>query len=309
MVYDLSTPLVIGISSRALFNLEEENQIFETEGLTAYSAYQLAHEKDVLPRGAGFEMIRNFLELNRLDDTRRLVEVIIMSRNSADTSLRIFNSIKAYGLDITRAALTGGAAVSNYLRAFKTDLFLSAYEPDVQDAINAGVAAARLLTGSAVQAHHGSQIRIAFDGDAVLFGAEAERVYQHDGMNAFREHEQIHAEEPLPKGPFANFLMMLSNIQDMYPEREGAPIRTALVTSRGAPAHERAIRTLRAWHVRVDEAFFLGGVQKKDVLQSFGADIFFDDQSVHTDQAAEVVPSALVPYRSGDDPRTQEKEV
>ena len=150
MVYDLYTPLVIGISSRALFNLEEENQIFETEGLTAYSAYQLAHEKDVLPRGAGFEMIRNFLELNRLDDTRRLVEVIIMSRNSADTSLRIFNSIKAYGLDITRAALTGGAAVSNYLRAFKTDLFLSAYEPDVQDAINAGVAAARLLTGSAV---------------------------------------------------------------------------------------------------------------------------------------------------------------
>ena len=138
---------------------------------------------------------------------------------------------------------------------------------------------------------------------------EAERVYQHDGMNAFREHEQIHAEEPLPKGPFANFLMMLSNIQDMYPEREGAPIRTALVTSRGAPAHERAIRTLRAWHVRVDEAFFLGGVQKKDVLQSFGADIFFDDQSVHTDPAAEVVPSALVPYRSGDDPRTQEKEV
>lgn len=304
MPYDLTKPLVIGISSRALFDLEEENKIFENDGLEEYIKYQIENESKVLQPGAGFELIKACLRLNKIKPERRLVEVIIMSRNSPDTSLRIFNSIEKYGLDITRAALTGGSSAAPYLQPFHTDLFLSANIEDVQDAINNGVAAGSLLTNSAhpEKKRIVDQIRIAFDGDAVLFGAEAERIFQHSGIEAFQEHERSHANDPLSKGPFANFLMALSSIQAMFPNREEAPIRTALVTSRNAPAHERAIKTLRAWNVRIDEAFFLGGVSKKEVLEKFGAHIFFDDQHTHTDPAAEVVASAVVPYREGDDP-------
>ncbi|MBQ7183230.1 MAG: 5'-nucleotidase [Clostridia bacterium] len=304
MFYDLTQPLVIGISSRALFDLEEENHIYETRGLEAYTEYQVANEKNILRPGAGFELVKAFLRLNEAQSGRHLVEVIFVSRNSPDTSLRIFNSIEHYGLGITRAVLSGGAPVAPYLTSFKTDLFLSAYSPDVQEAVDVGVAAGMLLSGGhhTEQGRPVDQIRIAFDGDAVLFGAEAEKIYRHDGIDAFQEHERKYADDPLPKGPFANFLMALSNIQAMFPDRDKAPIRTALVTSRMAPAHERAIKTLRQWHVRVDEAFFLGGVSKKDVLDRFGAHIFFDDQHVHADPASEVVPSAVVPYREGDDP-------
>ena len=304
MPYDLTTPLVIAISSRALFNLEEENRIFETDGLPAYTRYQLEHEQDVLPKGAAFPLVRAFLRLNSLTDERRVVEVIIVSRNSPDTSLRIFNAVADYGLDITRAALVGGADVTPYLRSFHTDLFLSAYGPDVKRAVDEGIAAGQILTGvsHAEAEKRVDQIRIAFDGDAVLFNAEAERVFQHKGLEAFTRHEQDKAQVPLQKGPFANFLMTLSNIQALFPDRENAPIRTALVTSRNARALERPLLTLRNWGVRVDEAFFLGGVSKKEVLASFGAHIFFDDQHAHTDPASEVVPSAVVPYRAGDDP-------
>ena len=304
MPYDLTRPLVIGISSRALFDLEEENRIFENEGLNAYIKYQVDNEDKVLQPGAGFELIKAFLRLNDLNKDNRLVEVIIMSRNSPDTSLRIFNSIEKYGLDITRAALSGGASVTPYLHSFRTDLFLSAHAEDVKDAINSGVASGILLPNHPYKEKRSKvdQIRIAFDGDAVLFGAEAERIYQRSGIEAFQEHERSHANDPLSKGPFANFLMTLSNLQGMFPGREEAPIRTALVTSRNAPAHERAIKTLRDWQVRVDEAFFLGGVSKKEILQQFGAHIFFDDQRTHTDPASEVVAAAVVPYREGDDP-------
>ena len=307
MSYDLSAPLVIGISSRALFNLEEENAVFEEHGLNAYAEYQRQHEKDVLLPGPAFQLVKAFLNLNQLSKDARTVEVIIMSRNSPETSLRIFHSIEHYGLDITRAALLSGAEVAPYLKAFKTDLFLSAYAPDVKQAVDNGVAAGMILTG---KQHANSneaigQIRIAFDGDAVLFSAEAERVFKQRGIDAFNEHEQSNVDKPLQKGPFANFLKTLSNLQNIYKTQEQAPIRTALVTSRSVPAHERAIKTLRGWGVRVDEAFFLGGVQKKDILASFGAHIFFDDQHAHADPASEVVPSAVVPYRNGDDPSAE----
>lgn len=304
MPYDLTEPLVIGISSRALFNLEEENKIFEDQGLAAYEDYQVKHEADILPKGSAFQLVKAFLNLNTLQE-KRLVEVIVMSRNSPNTSLRIFNSIEDYGLDITRAALTGGAEIAPYLKAFKTDLFLSAYGPDVQQAIDNDTAAGKILTGTQ---HFDprrkiDQIRIAFDGDAVLFASESERIFQRDGMQAFMNHERAKADIPLQKGPFANFLLTIGHIQSLFPDKEKAPIRTALVTSRNAPAHERAIKTLRMWNVHIDEAFFLGGVSKRDVLSAFGAHIFFDDQHVHTDPASEVVPSAVVPYREGDDPR------
>ena len=296
---------MIGISSRALFNLEEENRIFEEEGLAAYENYQIAHEKDILPKGSAFQLVKAFLDLNKLHEGGRLVEVIIMSRNSPNTSLRIFNSIRHYGLDITRAALSGGADIAPYLKSFKTSLFLSAHEPDVKQAIDSGIAAGTILPGNLRKEESGQDIfpiRIAFDGDAVLFSASAERVYRHQGIDAFQESEEQMADIPLEKGPFASFLMTIAHIQSLFQDRESTPIRTALVTSRNAPAHERAIKTLREWNVRVDEAFFLGGVRKTDVLSAFGAHIFFDDQHVHADAAAEVVPSAVVPYRKGDDP-------
>lgn len=304
MAFDLTEPLVIGISSRALFNLEAENAVFEERGLKAYADYQREHERDILLPGPAFNLVKAFLALNDLNPQCRTVEVIIMSRNSPETSLRIFHSIEHYGLDITRAALLSGADVAPYLKAFKTDLFLSAYAPDVKQAVDHGVAAGMILTG---KQHANSneaigQIRIAFDGDAVLFSAESERVYKQRGIDAFNAYEQTHVDRPLQKGPFANFLMTLSNLQNIYQTQEQAPIRTALVTSRSIPAHERAIKTLRQWGVRVDEAFFLGGVSKRDILASFGAHIFFDDQHAHADPASEVVTAAVVPYREGDDP-------
>lgn len=304
MPYDLTNPLVIGISSRALFNLEQENKIFEEQGLKAYEKYQIEHENDILQKGSAYHLVKAFLNLNKLQE-QRLVEVIVMSRNSPDTSLRIFNSIEDYDLDITRAALTGGTPIAPYLHAFKTDLFLSAYGPDVQQAIDNNIAAGMILAGSA---HVNSrakveQIKIAFDGDAVLFSSDSERIYQQQGMDAFAAHEKAKADIPLEEGPFANFLRTIAHIQAQFPDKESAPIRTALVTSRNAPAHERAIKTLRKWDVRVDEAFFLGGVSKKEVLSAFGAHIFFDDQYTHAQPASEVVPSAVVPYREGEDPR------
>ena len=285
MPYDLAKPLVIGISSRALFDLEHENEIFEKQGLSVYEEYQVEHENDILQKGAAFQLAKAFLNLNSLQK-ERLVEVIVMSRNNPNVSLRIFNSIQDYNLDITRAALTSGAEIAPYLKAFKTDLFLSANETDVRQAINNDIAAGMILTGSqhADRKNQIDQIRIAFDGDAVLFSADSNI--------------------PLARGPFANFLETIAHIQKSFAGLEKPPIRTALVTSRNAPAHERAIKTLRYWNVRIDEAFFLGGVSKRDVLSAFGAHIFFDDQRVHTDPASEVVTSAVVPYRSNDDPRT-----
>lgn len=297
MPYTLEDKLVIGVSSRALFDLEAENEIFENGGLEAYSAYQIEHEKDILAAGTAFPLVKALQKLNA--EGNALTEIIVMSKNSADTSLRIFNSIEHYGLDISRAALVGGASISPYLNAFKTDLFLSADEKDVQEAINANVAAGIICNHAHLPIDTDQsidQIRIAFDGDAVIFSDESERIYKEKGLQAFAEHEQANAKKPLPEGPFAKLLKTLSLIQQKFP-KESVPIRTALVTARNAPAHERVVRTLLAWNVRIDEVFFLGGIEKSEVLKAFGANIFFDDQSVHTESASKVVPSFRVPYK------------
>lgn len=293
----LDNKLVVGISSRALFDLEEENRIYEQEGLEAYSKYQIEHENEVLSPGTAFPLIKALNKLNT--DGHHLTEIIVMSRNSADTSLRIFNSIEYYGLNISRAALVGGTSVAPYLNAFRTDLFLSASEADVQEAINANIASGIICSHSDFPIDPEDdikQIKIAFDGDAVIFSDESERIYQTEGLQAFAEHERKNAQSPLPEGPFAKLLKTISLIQKEFP-KESAPIRTALVTARNAPAHERVVRTLRAWDVRIDEAFFLGGIEKSEVLKAFGANIFFDDQSVHTDPAAKLVPAARVPIK------------
>ncbi len=338
MAYVMDQKMVIGVSSRALFDLTVENEIFEKQGLEAYCHYQVEHEQEVLKPGPGFQLIKSLLQLNGCVGEKDLIEVIIMSHNSPDTSLRVFNTIAHYGLPITRSVLASGASLAPYLAAFGTDLYLSACEEDVQSAIDSGIAAGIICTGGAgdcgeqekpavrrdsriipikrtlsgtlpgtmsgtmsgtsfqASALAPGQIRIAFDGDAVLFADESEAIFQEKGLNAFEENEKAHASEPLAEGPFANFLKKLSDLQREL-GTENCPVRTALVTSRSAPAHERVIRTMRAWNVRVDEAFFLGGLEKREFLKAFGAQIFFDDQSVHTQSAAQAVPAARVPYR------------
>ena len=300
MAYDLEHRLVIGVSSRALFDLSVENELFETQGVEAHCRYQVEHEKDYLMPGNGFRLIEALLNINKIPGQEGRVEVIIMSHNSPDTSLRVFNSIAHYGLQISRAVLASGASLAPYLNAFHTDLYLSADEGDVQAAIDSGIAAG-IICCDRIQtvgenAEPLSQIRIAFDGDAVLFSDESEQLYKEQGLEAFEENERLRANQPMNQGPFAKFLKTISDIQKDFPQDQ-APIRTALVTARSAPAHERVIRTLRAWNVRIDEAFFLGGISKSDVLKAFGAQIFFDDQAVHTKLASQVVPSARVPYK------------
>jgi len=296
MRYNLEDKLVVAVSSRALFNLEEENRVFEEKGLEAYYLYQLENENTPLEKGTGFRLIENLLKINRhFAEEKREVEVIILSKNNVASSLRITNAIERSALDITRSGWTSGNDTSIYLEAFKVDLFLSANEHDVRSAISKGIAAAKILPFED-RLHHTSdeQVKIAFDGDAVLFSEASERIYQEQGIEAFIAHEKEHKENPLEMGPFAKLLLTISAIQKKFPD-ESSPIRTALVTARSAPTHERVIKTFNIWGVRVDEAFFLGGGDKYEILEAFGADIFFDDQDVHLSLSAGVVPSAKVP--------------
>lgn len=299
MPVSLDNLLVVGISSRALFDLEAEEAIFRSQGLEAYRRHQIENENQILKLGSGFALVRALLKLNVLAHNRRFVEVVIMSRNSSETSMRIFNSIEHYGLDITRAVLSGGASLAPYLKAFNVSLFLSLHEDDVQASIDSGVAAALLYQKPENAMEELDQIRIAFDGDAVIFSDESERIFQTQGIEAFERHERENARKPLPEGPFARLLKALSYIQNncKAPDGHSAPIRTALVTARSSPAHERVIRTLRAWDVAIDETFFMGGVAKSDVLAAFKPHIFFDDQPGHCDRAAPLVQTGRVPVK------------
>ncbi|WP_294952204.1 5'-nucleotidase [Sulfurovum sp.] len=294
MAYDLQNKLVIAISSRALFSLEEENAIFDKEGLEAYYEYQLSHLNDPLDKGSAFRFVQNLLAINKKFDNK-LIEVIILSRNNAATGLRIGRSIEHYDLDIERTGWTAGTPVARYLEAFKVDLFLSVHTPDVEEAIRSGVAAATIIPHTPVTTEESDMVKIAFDGDAVIFGDESERVYQEKGLEAFIAYERSHAKNPLSKGPFFKFLKMISEIQDRFP-MEASPLRTALITARNFSTHERVLGTLEGWGVRVDEAFFQGGVQKYEVVKAFGADIFFDDQETHLKDTSKETPSAKVPY-------------
>lgn len=292
--HDSARPLVVAISSRALFNLEQSHRLFEAEGLEAYRRYQLAHEDDVLEPGVAFPLVKKLLALDADAVEHPGVEVILASRNSADTGLRIFNTIEHFGLDIPRAVFTNGEPPDRYMEALGADLFLSTHADDVRNVLRAGFAAAMVLPG-AVSGRAGSQLRLAFDGDAVLFSDEAERVYQEQGLDAFSRSEREAAATPLNGGPFKRVLQAIHDIQSAYPIADN-PIRTALVTARSAPAHKRVILTLRHWGIRIDEALFLGGKSKGLFLAAFGADIFFDDQQAHCDSAREHVATGHVPH-------------
>ena len=295
MAYELHDKLVIAISSRALFNLEEENAIFDKEGLESYYTHQLENLDNPLSKGSAFRFVQNLLAINQRFENK-LIEVIILSRNNAATGLRIGRSIEHYALDIERTGWTAGTPVARYLEAFKVDLFLSVHAPDVEEAVNSGVAAATILPHTPISSEESDMVKIAFDGDAVIFGDESEKVYQEGGLDAFIAHERENAKNPLSKGPFFKFLKIISEIQDTFP-MESSPIRTALVTARSFSTHERVLGTLEGWGVRVDEAFFQGGVQKYEVIKAFGADIFFDDQDAHLQHASKATPSAKVPYK------------
>lgn len=286
--------LVVAVSSRALFDLDESHKVFETQGKEAFCKYQIEHEDEILAPGYGFSLVKKFLAINDKRPNEPLVEIILLSQNSADTGLRIFNSIAHHNLNITRAAFTSGVSPYAYMPAFGAHLFLSANAEDVVKTLDAGFAAATIMSGSAVSSRS-QQLRIAFDGDAVLFSDDSERIYQEKGLVEFAENERTQAKNPLPGGPFKDFLAMLHHIQRQF-DPELSPIRTALVTARAAPAHERVVRTLRVWGIRIDEALFLGGMPKGAFLKAFGADIFFDDQQGHCESASEHVAAAHVPH-------------
>jgi 5'-nucleotidase len=287
--------LVVAISSRALFDFEEENLVFETSDDRAYTKLQLERLDEPAKPGVAFPLVRKLLGFNA-DGVRR-IEVVILSRNDPVSGLRVFRSVRGSGLSIERGVFTRGRAPFSYLRPLNANLFLSANAEDVKAALEAGYPAARVFTRSAAADSHPDEVRIAFDGDAVLFADEAERVYQSQGLAAFQTHEAAHAGRPLPPGPFKPLLGALHRLQvaddlDKVPMK----LRTALVTARSAPAHERAIRTLMDWNVAVDEALFLGGLDKGAFLREFEPDFYFDDQTRHVDSASRHVPAGHVPH-------------
>jgi len=285
-------PLIVALSSRTLFDLDESNRVFEEEGVEAYRQYQIAREDEPLEPGVAFPLVQKLSRLNAQLPGR--IEVILLSRNAADTGLRVFNSIQHHGLAIERAAFCGGESPYRYMEAFGCDLFLSTVAEDVRHALATGVAAATLLPSKA-QSGVDDVLRLAFDGDAVLFSDEAEQVFKREGLEAFRSSERDAAKRPLQGGPFKAFLAAVHRIQQEF-SADACPIRTALVTARSAPAHERVIRTLRAWDIRLDESLFLGGWSKGAFLKAFGADIFFDDQALHCESARDHVAAGHVPH-------------
>ena len=287
----LEGQLVVAISSRALFDFEEENRLFEQGDDRAYMKLQLARLEEPAKPGVAFSLVRKLLAFN--DAQAQRVEVVILSRNDPVSGMRVFRSAQHYGLPIQRGSFTRGQSPWRYLKPLNANLFLSTHLSDVRAALAAGVPAAQVYPHSAHASEaNPHEVRIAFDGDAVLFSDEAERVFQAEGLSAFQAHEKDKAALPLSAGPFKPLLAALHRLQ-----QEGTPamrIRTALVTARSAPAHERAIRTLMDWHIEVDEAMFLGGLPKGEFLKEFEPDFFFDDQTGHIESAALHVPSGHV---------------
>jgi 5'-nucleotidase len=295
MPASLDGRLVVAISSRALFDFEEENKLFEARDDRAYMQLQMDRLEVPARPGVAFQLVQKLLAFNTPDVP--LVEVVILSRNDPGSGLRVFRSAQHYGLHIDRGVFTRGRAPWQYLRPLNANLFLSTNEEDVRSALLVGVPAARVLPHAARGGlAHPHEVRIAFDGDAVLFSDEAEQVFQSGGLDAFQQHEVERATKPLPAGPFKPLLLALHALQTLGDEGGAGlmRIRTALVTARSAPAHERAIRTLMGWGIEVDEAMFLGGLPKGAFLREFEPDFFFDDQTGHVENAAPHVPSGHV---------------
>ncbi|WP_417671044.1 5'-nucleotidase [Pseudoalteromonas tetraodonis] len=311
MAFDLSNTLVVGISATALFDMSESDKIFSEaksndpdQAIELFRDYMRKHEDQPLKQGTGYPLVKALLGLNQYmekGDKSPLVEVVVMSRNSPDTGLRVLNSIRHDKLNITRSAFTAGESAADYVEAFDVDLFLTTDVADAQQVIDSKNSAAAILreppkAGSDIP---DGQVRLAFDGDAVLFSDKSELVYKTQGMDAFHAQEDAMQDTPMEEGPYATLLKKLAKLQERLPMRvEYSPVRIAIVTARNSPSEMRVIKTLRAWGVYVDEAFFLGGLEKGKVLKAFKPHIFFDDQDVHLEAAANLVPSGKVPYLS-----------
>lgn len=312
MAIDLSNTLVVGISATALFDLAEADKLFREQlkidvekAVVEYRQYMLERENEPLQEGTGMPLVKALLELNKHqgDDEIEmpLVEVVVMSRNSPETGVRVFNNIRKLGLKISRHAFTGGESVVDYIEAFDVDLFLTTNLNDAQKVSDAGKCAVALLKEPPKEIAElpSDQVRIAFDGDAVLFDESSELVYKAHGLDEFQQIEDMHQDVPMMEGPYATFLQKLARLQSRLPFGvEMSPVRLAIVTARSAPAEMRVINTLRSWGVYVNEVFFLGGLNKAAILEAFKPHIFFDDQDLHIDPAAKVVPAGKVPYRT-----------
>jgi 5'-nucleotidase len=291
----LTNQLVVAISSRALFDFEEENALFDPRDDRPYIELQLSRLEQLAKPGIAFPLVKKLLAFNA-DGVKR-VEVVILSRNDPVSGLRVMKSVEGNALAIERAVFTRGREPWAYLRPLNANLFLSASAEDVRDALHAEIPAAAVYARTALEDSHPHEVRIAFDGDAVLFGDDAERLYREHGIDAFQSHEATHASLPLAPGPFKPFLEALHRLQQADDgDKVSMRLRTALVTARGAPAHERAVRTLMHWNIHVDEAMFLGGLEKGPFLREFAPDFYFDDQTRHVESAAQHVPSGHVPH-------------
>jgi len=310
MAISFEKTLVIGISATALFDLSDSDELFKKEtskdpheGLKNYRKHMLKNEEDPLEEGIGFPLIKALLSLNSFQKTEDppLVEVVVMSRNSPETGIRVLNAIRKHDLKITRSAFTAGESSADYLESFDVDLFLTTNEKDAQQVIDTNCCSSAVLSTPPTYKCEipDGEVRIAFDGDAVIFDEESELVYKKDGIEAFHEHENSSQDTPMNRGPFARFLVKLSELQERLPMGvESSPVRIAIVTARNSPSEMRVIKTLRSWGVYVDEAFFLGGVEKSNILKAFKAHIFFDDQDIHLKNSSLVVPSGKVLYRT-----------
>ncbi|MAP80778.1 MAG: 5'-nucleotidase [Aequorivita sp.] len=310
MPVDFSKILVVGVSSRALFNLEEEEQIFREQNIRGFRKYQLANEDKLLEKGTAFPLVEALLKLNTHVE-KPIVEVVVMSRNSPETGVRVLKAIEHYKLPITRWAFSAGEPLAPFIKAFNVDLFLSRDKKDVQKIIDASDCATALIYDPPENFKpETDRVKFAFDADAVVFSEESEQIYKEQGIEAFHKHEKENEDVPLNDGPFAALLRKLSYIQDFLPvEKELSPLRIAIVTARNSPSHMRVIKTFRKWNVYVDEAYFMGGWPKALVLEAIGTHIFFDDQDSHLSDSKTKVPCGKVLYKSNSILKNYEKEI
>lgn len=303
MSYPIQNKLVVGVSTNALFDLELEDHIFQNEGIEKYKQYQKANRKVLLEKGLAFPFIRRFLKINQIYPDEKPVEVVLLSKNSPETGLRIFSSIQQYGLEISRAAFTSGKSPYQYIPAYNISLFLSTNREDVNNAIQANYPAGFILKTAVQDDDKDSELRVAFDFDGVLADDSAEQVFQESGeVAAFNHHEEIHRNKPLKPGLLNDFFTKLSFFQKLENKKQEKDktykkiLRTAIITARAAPAHERAVNTLKSWNVSVDEMFFQGGIEKKRILEIFKPHLFLDDQIGHLDQSLKDISLVHIPF-------------
>lgn len=302
MAYPIEQKLVIAVASSALFDLAESDAVYREQGVEAYRKHQRDREEEILKPGVALPLIKRILSLNGVDDSDHPVDVVLLSRNDSDTGLRVFKSIEAYELGISRAAFVSGNNPFRYANAFNASLFLSANPNDVKDAIMQGLPAGRVFPTKFIDDESDKELRIAFDFDGVIVDDSAEATFKRDGLEKFNTVEREHATESLPVGPLHRFFTEVAKLQQLEAARMTKDnkyhvrVRIAIVTSRNAPAHERVVTCLREWGIHVDETFFLGGIDKAKVLAEFKPHIFFDDQLDHIQSTAGLAPSVHVPF-------------